>query len=203
MCRILAGHRPFWEPNIVCIHRRAWYIRVLGSVHEQLHTFCLNVRGNEIRNESESIAIEICLITRNYMEEKSPISMEKFTLFSSQLCEWRRDGEICNHLQVCPEDELCHFSCNNLCCWLTAWNFLLDWVGDYSWKWPIRLCKAKNSGLPESVKERDEAEDRPSSHIMAVWAFWPLAVFGLFRFHPASWFHWPLGSRTDLLTNSS
>lgn len=22
--------------------------------------------------------------------------------------------------------ELCHFSCNSLCCWLTAWNFFLD-----------------------------------------------------------------------------
>jgi hypothetical protein len=60
--------------------------------------------------------------------------MEKFTSPSSQLCERRRDREICNNLQVCPEDELCHFSCDNLCCWLTAWNFFLDWLGNCSQK---------------------------------------------------------------------
>lgn len=42
------------------------------------------------------------------MEEKS-VSVEKLTSSSSQLCEWRRDGEICNNLQVCPEDGVVSF----------------------------------------------------------------------------------------------
>lgn len=32
-----------------------------------------------------------CLIVKNHAEEKS-VSMEKLTLFSSQLCERKRDG---------------------------------------------------------------------------------------------------------------
>lgn len=43
------------------------------------------------------------------MEKKSPISMEKLTLFSPASFEWGRDGEICNNLQVCPEDGVVSF----------------------------------------------------------------------------------------------
>lgn len=157
-CQILTGWGPFWESDLVstiCIGDPAAQVLNMPRAEQGLCGFYFSVKEKGTRNECKSRAVGICLITRNHFKGKSSISMEKFTPFFIQLREWKRNGSICYNLQVRPEDELCHFSCNNLCCWLTAWNFLLDWVGNYSQKQPIRLCRARNSGLLGSAKNRD------------------------------------------------
>lgn len=59
------------------------------------------------------------------MEEKS-VSMEKLTPCSSQLCECRRDGEICNNLQVCPEDGVVSFFLQRSILLADSVEFLLE-----------------------------------------------------------------------------
>ena len=60
------------------------------------------------RNESQQSTIAMRLITRITGGRASHLHGKTDT-FSSQLCECRRDGEICNNLQVCPEDGVVSF----------------------------------------------------------------------------------------------
>lgn len=66
------------------------------------------------------------LITSNHTEEEPPISMEKLTLFPTSCVSAGETGKFVIICKFAQRMELCHFSCNNLCCWLREWNFSLD-----------------------------------------------------------------------------
>lgn len=92
------------------------------------------------------------LITRNHTEEEPPVSMEKLDTFPHQLCECRRDGEICNNLQVCPEDEVVSFFLQQSVLLAERVEFLPG----LSWRLLTDCAKTKNSGFCKSAQERAE-----------------------------------------------
>lgn len=99
------------------------------------------------RNESRQSTLGMCLIPRTHTEEKPPISMEKLTL-SPASCVSGRDGEICNNLQVCPEDGVVSFFLQQSVLLADSMEFLLG----LSWRLFTDCAKPKTVACPNLLK---------------------------------------------------
>lgn len=134
------------------------------------------------------------------MEKVSQLHGKTDTLFQPAVS--REDmGKFVIICKFAQRMEFCHFSCNSLCCWLTAWNFFLDWAGNYSQKNSQLGClKPKTATGPNVLKTEMEMEGGPSPPRCGFSALWPRQCWiSTFWFHPPlPLLHWlfPMGLRS-------